>query len=71
MRHLARIRLSQAASYLASDGLSVEAIARRTGYASDAALSKAFKREFGVPPGAFRQQRASKIDVDYLTMADR
>jgi len=57
MRHLARLRLRLAAGYLASDGLSVEAIARRTGYASDAALSKAFRREYGMPPGAFRQRQ--------------
>lgn len=57
VRHLAKVRLGQAAGYLATADLSVEAIARRTGYASDASLSKAFKREFGVSPGAYRQTR--------------
>ncbi len=54
MRHLARIRLGQAAGYLATADLSIAMIARRTGYASDASLSKAFKREFGTSPGAYR-----------------
>jgi AraC-like DNA-binding protein len=55
MRHLARVRLGQAAGYLTTASLSIEAIARRTGYASTASLSKAFKREFGVSPGTYRQ----------------
>jgi len=55
MRHLARTRLSQAAGYLLSADLSIEAIAKRTGYASSASLSKAFRREFGSPPGAYRE----------------
>jgi AraC-like DNA-binding protein len=56
MRHLAKVRLGQAAGYLITANLSVEAIARRTGYASDASLSKAFKREFGVSPGCYRRR---------------
>ncbi len=35
--------------------LSIEAVARRTGYASNASLSKAFKRQFGVSPGTYRR----------------
>jgi AraC-like DNA-binding protein len=54
MRHLAGIRLNLAAWYLVTSDKSVEAIARRTGYGSGASLSKAFRREFGVPPGTYR-----------------
>jgi AraC-like DNA-binding protein len=54
MRRLAKVRLGQAAGYLTTASLSVEVIARRTGYASSASLSKAFKREFGVSPGRYR-----------------
>ena len=57
MRHLAKIRLGQAAGYLTTTGLTVEAIAHRTGYGTDAALSKAFKREFGASPGQYRERR--------------
>lgn len=59
MRYLARIRLGQAAGYLATTGLSVEAIARRTGYGTSASLSKAFKREFGTAPGQYRESGGS------------
>jgi AraC-like DNA-binding protein len=55
MHHLARVRLGQAAGYLTTTKLSLEAIARRTGYGSSAALSKAFKREFETPPGRYRE----------------
>ncbi len=58
MRHLAKIRLDQAAGYLATADLSIEAIARRTGYASNASLSKAFKREFGMSPGMYRSNKS-------------
>jgi AraC-like DNA-binding protein len=59
MRHLARVRLVQAADYLATTKLSVEAIARRTGYSTSAALSKAFKREFEISPGRYRESRGT------------
>ena len=59
MRHLAKIRLGQAAGYLTTTSLSVEAIARRTGYGTDASLSKAFKREFGTSPGQYRETRGN------------
>ena len=59
MRHLAKIRLGQAAGYLTTTRLSVEAIARRTGYGTDASLSKAFKREFGISPGQYRESNGS------------
>ena len=59
MRHLARIRLGQAAGYLTATKLSVDAIARRTGYGNSAALSKAFKREFQTTPGKYRENRGT------------
>ncbi len=59
MRHLARVRLNLAAWYLVTSDKSVEAIARRTGYASSASLSKAFRREFGIPPGTYRAGTSS------------
>src|SRR5262249_56208889 len=56
MRHLAKIRLGQAAGYLTTTRLSVEAIARRTGYGTDASLSKAFRRQFALPPPPYPQR---------------
>ncbi len=68
MRHLAAIRLNLAAWYLVTSDKSVEAIARRTGYASGASLSKAFRREFGVPPGTYRSGTPS-VSVSELESA--
>jgi AraC-like DNA-binding protein len=59
MRHLARVRLGHAAGYLTTTKLSVEAIAQRTGYGTSAALSKAFKREFEISPGRYRDSRGT------------
>jgi AraC-like DNA-binding protein len=62
MRHVARVRLGQAAEYLTTTRLSVDAIARRTGYGNSAALSKAFKREYETSPGQYREnQRTADI----------
>jgi AraC family transcriptional regulator, alkane utilization regulator len=62
MRHVARVRLGQAAEYLTTTKLSVDAIARRTGYGNSAALSKAFKREYDTSPGQYREnQRTADI----------
>jgi AraC-like DNA-binding protein len=56
MRYLRKLRLSQAAGYLATGHLSIQEIAGLTGYQNDATLSKAFKREFGQAPGAYRDR---------------
>jgi len=51
----------------------IDAIAMRTGYGNNASLSKAFKRELGMSPGAYRRSRgeaanpADLIAVDILT----
>ena len=54
MRYLTRYRLARAADRLRTSGEALHDIARQTGYGSDVALSKAFKRHFGLPPGAYR-----------------
>src|SRR5262245_55154935 len=65
MRYLTKLRLSQAAGHLATGRLSIYEIARLTGYDNDASLSRAFKREFGQPPGAYRDstRRAPAISI--------
>jgi AraC-like DNA-binding protein len=57
MRYLAKVRLGQAAGYLRTADLSIDTIAIRTGYGNNASLSKAFKRELGISPGAYRRSR--------------
>jgi AraC-like DNA-binding protein/mannose-6-phosphate isomerase-like protein (cupin superfamily) len=56
IRYLARVRLSQAAGYLTTTNSTLYAIAQRTGYESEASLSKAFKRAFGRSPGEYRRE---------------
>lgn len=50
LRYLARWRLTIAADMLRSGGLKVTEAAYKTGYASDAAFSRAFKSHFGYAP---------------------
>jgi AraC-like DNA-binding protein len=50
LRYLSRWRLTIAADMLRSGGLKVTEAAYKTGYASDAAFSRAFKSHFGYAP---------------------
>jgi AraC-like DNA-binding protein len=56
MQYLSRWRLALAAQALRAGPEPIARIAERSGYDSDAAFSRAFKREFGVPPAAWRRQ---------------
>lgn len=56
MHYLTRLRMHHAARRLSDSGCSVEAVADEVGYASPAAFQRAFKRCFGVPPGAWRRE---------------
>ena len=55
VRYLTRWRIRLAAHWLRSEAGEMGAVARRAGYESEAAFSKAFKREVGLSPGAFRR----------------
>ena len=57
MRYLAQQRLQLAARRLEESGASIARIAFEVGYESEAAFSRAFKREFGLPPAAWREGR--------------
>jgi AraC-like DNA-binding protein len=55
MHYLTRWRLALAARTLRSGADSVARVAESSGYESEAAFNRAFKREFGVPPAAWRR----------------
>jgi AraC-like DNA-binding protein len=55
MQYLSRWRLALAAQELRAGAEPIARIAQRSGYETDAAFSRAFKREFGVPPAAWRR----------------
>lgn len=54
MTYLTGWRLQLARAHLRDSAEPLSAIARRVGYGSEAAFSRAFKRAFGVPPGSVR-----------------
>ena len=54
MAYVTRTRLAVAATLLQRTSLSIGEVARRTGYSSQASFARAFKRAFGVAPGAYR-----------------
>jgi AraC-like DNA-binding protein len=56
MQYLTHWRLALAARALRSGAETVNRIAERYGYESEAAFNRAFKREFGMPPAAWRRQ---------------
>jgi AraC-like DNA-binding protein len=55
MQYLLRWRLALAARALRSGGDAISRVAERCGYETEAAFSRAFKREFGLPPSAWRK----------------
>jgi len=55
MQYLTRWRLALAARALRAGDEALSRLAERSGYATDAAFSRAFKREFGLPPSAWRK----------------
>jgi AraC-like DNA-binding protein len=59
MRYLTRRRMQLARAQLKETTAPLAALAKRCGYQSEAAFSRAFKREFGVPPGRVRKATAT------------
>ncbi len=56
LAYLTRWRMMKASDLL-HQGSTLAEVAERVGYESEAAFSKAFKREMGIAPGMYRQQR--------------
>lgn len=59
LAYLARWRLQLGARRLLASNGKVLQVAGEVGYASEAAFSRAFRREFGVPPGRYRRERGA------------
>lgn len=58
IRYLAQQRLQTAAQRLKTSRDSIARIAFQVGYESEAAFNRAFKREFAVPPAAWRKRNS-------------
>ena len=69
LAYLTRWRMIVAAQLLRDTDATLSAIAVRTGYASEYAVGKAFKRAYGMPPSAYRNDRSRAVpetpDVDW------
>jgi AraC-like DNA-binding protein len=63
IRYLTGWRMHVAKDLLRSSDLGVAAIARRVGYESDEAFSRAFKREHGDSPSAWRARPSAPVAV--------
>ena len=50
-----------AANLLCGSSTSLTHIAEAVGYQTDTAFSRAFRREFGLPPASWRRQHASRM----------
>lgn len=59
IEYLTSWRMQMAARWLKESGMTIERVAERCGYDSTSAFSKAFKRCFGVSPGAYRRDSDS------------
>jgi AraC-like DNA-binding protein len=58
IRYLTRWRLALAAQSLRSGEASIGQVAARSGYETEAAFNRAFRREFGTPPAAWRKAQS-------------
>lgn len=59
MQYLTAWRMQLASRLLTDSNAMLASIALKVGYESEAAFSRAFKRAIGLPPAAWRRQRAS------------
>ena len=55
IQYLTRWRLALAAQMLRTGKEPIARIAERSGYESEGAFNRAFKREFGMPPAGWRK----------------
>ena len=55
LAYLTRWRMTVAGRLLRESDMTLAAVARRVGYTSEFAFAKAFKRDYGIAPGAYRR----------------
>ena len=63
MAYVTSWRMQIAREALAARGLSVAEAAEVSGYASESAFSRVFKKEIGISPAAFRQSGIARHEA--------
>ena len=66
IRFVTRLRMAQGAGFLATTQRSIASIASECGYDTDSSFSKAFKREFGMTPGDYRETASRRPVLDVV-----
>ena len=63
MQYLTQWRMLLAANLLSRSNAPLARIAEDVGYQTDTAFSRAFRREYGTPPAAWRKNRARRAQA--------
>ena len=63
MQYLAQWRMLLATNLLARSNAPLARIAEEVGYQTDTAFSRAFRREYGLPPAAWRRRQAGAAEL--------
>jgi AraC-like DNA-binding protein len=69
IQYLTQWRMLLASNLLCRSNASLASIAHEVGYQTDTAFSRAFRREFGTPPAAWRRSRASRAQAAAVSSA--
>jgi len=64
MQYLTQWRMLLAANLLTRSNAPLASIAEDVGYQTDTAFSRAFRREFGAPPAAWRRSQATRVHAE-------
>jgi AraC-like DNA-binding protein len=65
IQYLTQWRMLLAANLLARSNAPLSRIAEDVGYQTDTAFSRAFRREYGTPPAAWRRSQRARPDVEH------
>ena len=65
MQYLTQWRMMLAANLLCRSNAPLARIAEDVGYQTDTAFIRAFRREFGAPPAAWRRQQAQRVPLQH------
>jgi AraC family transcriptional regulator, alkane utilization regulator len=66
MQYVTHVRFTKAAALLRTNSATLVEVATSIGYDSEVAFSKAFRRYFGMPSGAYRQGKRPPTETATL-----